>query len=66
VTAAGDRLEILRAEARFHRERYELYRARAYGMRPISEKRSRELERARDQAAERLAHAERERERSRP
>jgi hypothetical protein len=61
VTAADDRLEILRAEARFHRERYELYRARAYAMRPMSETRARELKRARDQAAERLAHAERER-----
>jgi hypothetical protein len=60
VSATGDRLEILRAEARFHRERYELYRARGYGMRPVSETRLRELERARDQSQARLEHAERE------
>jgi hypothetical protein len=55
-----DRLEALRAEARYHRERHELYRARSYGMRPTSDTRMRELERARRQAEERLARAEQE------
>ncbi len=51
------RLEDLRAEARFARERLDLYRARAYGGRPTSPVRMRELERARDLADERLATA---------
>ncbi len=53
-----ERLEALRAEARYYRERHELYRARSYGMRPISDTRMRELERMRRQAEERLARAE--------
>lgn len=52
------RLEELRAEARFARERLDLYRARAYGMRPVDPARLRELERAADAAAERLRHAQ--------
>lgn len=56
-----DRLEALRAEARYHRERFDLYRAKSYGLRPTSPVRMRELERARDLAQERLAAAERER-----
>jgi hypothetical protein len=52
------RVEELRAEARFHRQRYDLYRARAYGLRPVSETRLRELERAALAAEERLRHAE--------
>jgi hypothetical protein len=56
VTDAA-RLEELRAAARFHRERLELYRARAYGSRPTSPVRMRELERARDLAEERLQTA---------
>jgi hypothetical protein len=52
------RLEELRAEARFHRQRYDLYRARAYGLRPVNETRLRELERAAAGAEERLRHAE--------
>ena len=55
---SDDRLEALRADARYHRERYELYRARSYGMRPTSASRMRELERAQAQAEERLAQAE--------
>ena len=47
-------LEELRAAARYHRERYDLYRARAYGQRPVSETRLRELERVATAAAERL------------
>ncbi len=51
------RLEDLRAAVSFHRERVDLYRARAYGGRPTSPARLRELERARDLADERLATA---------
>lgn len=40
------RLEDLTAEARYNRERLELYRAKAYGPRPTSQGRLRELERA--------------------
>ena len=56
---AGDEahLEELRAQARFHRQRYDLYRARAYGLRPVNPARLRELERAAVAAEERLAHA---------
>jgi hypothetical protein len=61
VTDAA-RLEDLRAAAHFHRERVDLYRARAYGGRPTSPTRMRELERARDLADERLQTALRERE----
>ena len=52
--STGSRLEVLRAEARFHRERLDLYRARAYGSRPTSAERLRELQRASDLAQERL------------
>jgi len=55
-----DRLEALRADARYHRERYDLYKAKVYGMRPTSLTRLRELERAHLAADERLRHAERE------
>jgi hypothetical protein len=50
----------LRAAARYHRERYELYRAKAYGSRPTSMTRLRELQRAHEMAAARLRHAEQE------
>ncbi len=53
-------LEDLRAEARYHRERYDLYRAKMYGLRPTSMTRLRELERAYVAAEARLRHAERE------
>ncbi|MCW3048972.1 MAG: hypothetical protein JWO74_3256 [Solirubrobacterales bacterium] len=52
------RLEQLRAEARYRRERRDLYAARAYGGRPTSAARLRELEREATAAAERLAYAE--------
>ncbi len=56
--SADAQLEDLRAAARFHRERLDLYRARAYGgSRPTSPARMRELERARELADERLATA---------
>lgn len=52
------RIEDLRAEARHARERRDLYRAKTYGPRPTSAGRLRELERAADGAAARLARAE--------
>jgi hypothetical protein len=47
-------LAELEAEARYHRDRYALYRARAYGMRPTSAKRERQLRQAAEAAEERL------------
>ena len=40
-----ERLENLRAEAHYARERYQLYKAKAYGPRPTSSARLRELQR---------------------
>ena len=53
-------LDDLRVQARYARERYDLYKARAYGPRPTSATRMRELERecARAEAALRFAEAE--------
>ena len=53
-----DELEQLRAEARYRRERLDLYRARRYGGRPGSTARLNELQRGADLAAERLRRAE--------
>jgi hypothetical protein len=54
----SDLMDQLLAEARYARERYDLYRARVYGGgRPTSLARLRELERACEQAEARLAHA---------
>jgi predicted nucleic acid-binding Zn-ribbon protein len=44
----------LEAEARYHRERLALYRARAYGSDTTTPRRLRELERVATQAEERL------------
>jgi hypothetical protein len=52
------RLEDLRDEARYRRERLELYRARLYGGRAASMSKLRELERSSDGAAARLRAAE--------
>ena len=54
-------LETLKAEARYHRDRYELYHARAISGSAMttSPARLRELERAAKAAEERLAHARR-------
>jgi hypothetical protein len=52
------RLDELREEARYRRERLELYRARMYGGRARSESRLREYERASEGAAARLRRAE--------
>jgi hypothetical protein len=48
---------MLKAEARYARERYELYRARAYGPRLTSGRRLRELERKSRFAESRLERA---------
>ena len=50
--------ERLRDEARYRRERLELYQARLYGGRAASQSKLRELQRASDGAAARLRHAE--------
>ncbi len=51
-------LDELEAEARYHRERLELYRAKTYGPRPTSDSRLRELERMALGAASRLRRAQ--------
>ena len=56
----SDQLASLRADARYARERYDLYRAKVYGPRPTSMTRLRELERIAEAADSRLHHAERE------
>ena len=53
----ADDLARLTAEARYQRERYDLYRQKAYGPRPTSETRMRELERLWKSAEARLAEA---------
>jgi hypothetical protein len=53
----GRRLEQLRAEANYHRQRLDLYRARLYGGRALSMARLEEFQRASDAAAARLAQA---------
>jgi hypothetical protein len=40
------RLDELRVDARYHRQRLDLYRAKVYGPRPTSPSRLKELERA--------------------
>lgn len=49
------RVEELRAEARYARQRYDLYRQKVYSLRPTSVTRLRELERACRAAYVRLA-----------
>jgi hypothetical protein len=58
--AGSPRIEDLRAEARYHRARYDLYRAKMYGQRPTTMARLRELERASQGAGARLHRAEQE------
>ena len=53
----ADRLQELKATARYHRERLALYRARAYGGSLTSATRLRELERASEFAELRLRRA---------
>ena len=50
-------IESLEAEARYARERYDLYRAKTYGPRPTSLARLRELERIHQGADARLQRA---------
>jgi hypothetical protein len=57
-SSALDERDALRQEARYHRERLELYRAKTYGGRGLSEAKLRELQRAADGAAARLERAE--------
>jgi hypothetical protein len=59
--AGPPRIEDLRAEARHHRARYDLYRAKMYGQRSTSMTRLRELERAHLAAVARLHRAEQDR-----
>jgi hypothetical protein len=54
------RIEELRAETRYHRQRLDLYRARLYGGRALSVARLEEFQRASDAAADRLDQAKRE------
>ncbi len=51
------RIEEMRAEARYHRERYDLYKAKEYSSRPTSPVRLRELERRSIGADSRLRQA---------
>jgi hypothetical protein len=57
--SSSNRLEDLRDEARYHRERRDLYRAKMHGGRPTSPARLRELERTLALADSRLQRAER-------
>jgi hypothetical protein len=54
------RMEELQAEARYHRERYDLYKAKTYGPRLTSVRRLEELERRHRGAESRLRSAVRE------
>jgi hypothetical protein len=54
----SDRLEELRAEARHARQRYDLYKAKAYGPRATSPARLRELQRVAEAAEARLRAAQ--------
>jgi hypothetical protein len=52
------RLDDLRVQARYWRDKHDLYRAKTYGPRPTSPARLRELERTAQAAEARLRHAE--------
>jgi hypothetical protein len=58
--AGSPRIEDLLAEARYHRHRYHLYRAKMYGLRPATMARLRELERIYIGAEARLRRAQQE------
>ena len=53
-----ERLDELRAQARYARERYQLYRAKAYGQHATSPERLRALQRICEQAEARLRFAQ--------
>jgi hypothetical protein len=61
VTCVPDRqsarLDQLRAEADYHRQRLDLYRAKLYSGRAVNMARLEEFQRASDRAAERLRKA---------
>ena len=57
-------LDDLRAQAQYARERYQLYKAKAYGQRRTSPARLRELQRAYEQAQARVRFAEAEEQRA--
>jgi hypothetical protein len=59
VTPSSPSIEALEAEARYARERYQLYRAKTYGPRPTSMARLRELQRMYEGAEARLRRARR-------
>ena len=59
MTPGSPSIEALEAEARYARERYELYRAKTYGPRPTSLHRLRELQRIHEGAEARLRRARR-------
>ena len=59
MTDGSPSIEALEAEARYARERYQLYRAKAYGPRPTSMTRLRELQRIHEGAEARLERARR-------
>jgi len=61
--AGAERLDELEADARYSRQRADLYRAKTYGPRPTTPARMRELERAAEGAEARLRRA-RDRERA--
>ena len=56
--AASPSIEELLAEARYHRHRYDLYKAKMYGSRPTRMTRLRELERAMHGSEQRLRLAQ--------
>ncbi len=60
------RVDELRDEARYRRERLALYKARLYGGHALREDKLRELQRASDGAAARLRRAEGDASHSRP
>ena len=57
---SGDRIEELAAEARYHRERLQLYRAKVLSSRPTTAIRLQELERLSNYAERRLRRVKRE------
>jgi hypothetical protein len=57
VSSGSPSIEALEAEARYARERYDLYRAKTYGPRPTSLARLRELQRIHEGAEARLRRA---------
>jgi len=60
VMNVSRRIAELRVEARYARERYDLYRAKMYGLRPTTITRFRELERMHQGADARLCRAQEE------